>query len=156
MAFAPVTDLDALVWRYIIIALPVAKVQDGANVISTRRHVADFDIPLLLVHGDVDRRVMIEQSQSFAKVLTKAGKGFRYIEQPNGNHHLSLRESHRREFFHAMDDFLNQHIGRGPYLLYGDYPNTNRFRFSVFCVHRISSTKENRCISVSGSINVVN
>lgn len=117
VAFAPVTDLDALVkhWRYFVTgALPVARVQDGAqrDQHSPLNRVADFDIPLLLVHGDVDRRVMIEQSQSFAKALTKAGKDFRYIEQPNGNHHLSL-QSHRREFFLAMDEFLDQHIGRG-------------------------------------------
>ena len=92
----------------------MARVQDGIerDQHSPLHSVADFDLPLLLVHGDVDRQVMIEQSQSFAKALTRAGKDFRYIEQPNGNHHLSL-QSHRREFFHAMDDFLNQHIGRG-------------------------------------------
>ena len=117
VAFAPVTDLDALVryWRYFVTgALPVARVQDGIerDQHSPLHRVADFDLPLLLVHGDVDRQVMIEQSQSFAKALTRAGKDSRYIEQPNGNHHLSL-QSHRREFFHAMDDFLNQHIGRG-------------------------------------------
>jgi len=32
-----------------------------------------------------------------------------YIEQTNGNHHLSL-ESHRIEFFEAMDEFLAKHL----------------------------------------------
>ena len=117
VAFAPVTDLDDLVERWRLFrtgAVSVARIQTGdlRDQYSPLKRVDDFKIPLLLVHGDVDRRVMIEQSQKFAKALDKAGKDFRYIEQRNGNHHLSL-QSHRREFFLAMDEFLNQHIGRG-------------------------------------------
>ncbi|NCF33222.1 MAG: alpha/beta fold hydrolase [Proteobacteria bacterium] len=117
VAFAPVTDLDELVKRrryFVTGALAIARIQSGElrDQYSPLQRVDDFKIPLLLVHGDVDRRVMIEQSQTLARALTKAGKDFRYIEQPNGNHHLSL-QSHRREFFLAMDEFLDQHIGRG-------------------------------------------
>ena len=117
VAFAPVTDLDDLIKRWRLFrtgAVAVARIQTGdlRDQYSPLKRVDDFKIPLLLVHGDVDRLVTIEHSQKLAAALEKAGKDFRYIEQRNGNHHLSL-QSHRREFFLAMDAFLNQHIGRG-------------------------------------------
>ena len=63
----------------------------------------------LLVHGDVDRRVTIEHSRELAAALKSSDKEYTYIEQTNGNHHLSL-ESHRIEFFEAMDKFLAKHL----------------------------------------------
>ena len=58
-------------------------------------------------------RQMIEQSRQLVAALEKAGKPHHYIEQPYGDHFLSNQE-HRIEFFSAMDEFLEQHIGRGP------------------------------------------
>ena len=116
VAFAPATDLDYLVknWNRLGLRAAAARVQTGnsRDQYSPIKRVGDLKIPLLIVHGDVDRRVVIEHSREFTKALAAAGKDLRYIEQPNGNHHLSL-QSHRREFFLAMDEFLDQHIGRG-------------------------------------------
>ncbi|MFB3107021.1 MAG: hypothetical protein ACE1ZA_19130, partial [Pseudomonadales bacterium] len=35
--------------------------------------------------------------------------GYRYIEQVNGDHFLSL-QSHRIEFLEALDEFLSEHL----------------------------------------------
>lgn len=115
VSFAGVTDLDELNRQW-------SNFEDGAGFAGQRLqsgeardqnspilNVDKIGIPLLIVHGDVDRRVMIEQSREFVKVLEKAGKSYTYIEQQNGNHHLSL-ESHRIEFFEAMDGFLSEHL----------------------------------------------
>jgi len=115
ISFAGVTDLDELKirWRYLELGeLAVARIQAGksARDNSPARRVAEIEVPLLIVHGDVDRSVMIEQSRDFVAALEKAGKPHRYIEQPDGDHFLS-NQSHRIQFFEAMDAFLNEHLG---------------------------------------------
>ncbi len=52
---------------------------------------------------------MIEQSRTLVAALEEAGKPYRYIEQPNGDHFLSL-QSHRVEFLEALDEFLAEHL----------------------------------------------
>ncbi len=64
--------------------------------------------PLLLVHGDEDRSVDVNHSRKMASALTSAGfKDFQYLEQENGDHHLT-REQDRIQFFQAMDGFLRK------------------------------------------------
>jgi len=115
VSFAGVTDLNELnrQWRnyeagagFAGQRLQSGKVRDQNSPIL---NVDKISVPLLIVHGDVDRRVMIEQSREFVKALDKAGKPYTYIEQKNGNHHLSL-ESQWIEFFEAMDGFLSKQL----------------------------------------------
>ena len=114
VSFAGVSDLDGLVERWRLFKtgrLALARVQRGKarDANSPVKHVSAIDIPLLLVHGDVDVSVMIEQSRELVAALKAAEKDFRYIELANGDHHLSL-QSHRTEFFSAMDAFLAEHL----------------------------------------------
>lgn len=114
VSFAGVTDLSDLrqsVRRYQLGELTLARIQDDA---SARAHsplnrVADIDLPLLIVHGDLDRSVMVDQSRTFTKALAEAGKDFRYIEQAGGDHFLSIHK-HRRQFLRAIDEFLTEHL----------------------------------------------
>ena len=64
----------------------------------------------LLVHGDVDRSVMIEQSRNLVEKLVEAGVEHQYIEQANGDHFFSL-QAHRLEYLQALDQFLAKHMG---------------------------------------------
>ncbi|NOX49874.1 MAG: S9 family peptidase, partial [Gammaproteobacteria bacterium] len=114
VSFAGVTDLDemALRWRsFRFGAIPAAKIQSG----KLRKANSPFDqvdkigVPLLIVHGDVDRSVMIEQSRSFVAALREVGKPVEYIEQANGDHFFSL-QSHRTEYLQALDSFLKKHL----------------------------------------------
>ena len=116
VSFAGVSSLDELAKRWFSRSfghLAVARVQTGASrdENSPLLHADKFGIPVLLVHGDVDRRVPVEHSRMLAEALEAAGKEFTYIEQPNSNHHLSL-EAHRVQFLEAMDAFLARHLAR--------------------------------------------
>ena len=80
-------------WRNFGAEYAALRLQSGdeRDKSSPIMNVDEIDIPLLIVHGDVDRRVMIEQSREFVKALEKADKPYTYIEQKNGNHHLAWR-----------------------------------------------------------------
>ena len=115
VSFAGVANLDGLVeqWRRFMNGrLASARVQPGKSrdENSPLKQVDKIAMPLLLTHGDVDLSVMIEQGTEFVAALEKAGKPYRYIQQANGDHHLSLQK-HRLEFFSAMDEFLGEHLG---------------------------------------------
>lgn len=65
---------------------------------------------MLLVHGTADRSVPVEQSRGMARALRGAGKPHRYIEQQDGDHHLS-RYAHRLEYYRALEAFLAERLG---------------------------------------------
>lgn len=114
VSFAGVTDLAGLKERvraFELGELDIARIQEGTamNENSPLRQVARMGVPLLIVHGDVDRTVMIEQSRDLVDALDSAGKAHIYIEQRNGDHFLSLA-SHRLELFEAMEAFLKEHL----------------------------------------------
>ena len=118
VSFAGVTDLNDLRAhhrQFELGELAIARIQSGpaVNENSPIRQVDRIGVPLLIVHGDADRSVMIEQSRTFAAELEKAGKPFRYIEQAGGDHFLS-NQKHRLEFFEAMDGFLAEHLDGDP------------------------------------------
>jgi dipeptidyl aminopeptidase/acylaminoacyl peptidase len=115
VSFAGVSSLDDLVsqWQNLRFSeQSIQRVQTGStrDANSPLVQVEQVAVPLLIVHGDLDRRVFVEQSRDFADKLKQAGKSFTYIEQADGNHHLSLQH-HRTEFFLAMDKFLQSHLG---------------------------------------------
>ena len=116
--FAGVADLDAMLRNtrnFEFGQITRARVQHGDALVANSpiEHVAEFGIPLLIVHGDEDRVVFYQQSKDLAAALTKAGKSFQYIPQPGGDHYLS-RASQRLQLFEAMDAFLREHLAPNP------------------------------------------
>ncbi|MDB5709858.1 MAG: peptidase [Sphingomonas bacterium] len=73
--------------------------------VSPLNFAADFSIPVLLMHGKADMTVPVKQSRQMADRLKAAGKDYRYIEQPLGDHHLS-READRVQFLQELEAFL--------------------------------------------------
>lgn len=71
--------------------------------------VEKFKSPLLLVHGEDDRVVDVEQSRELADELSDIDKPVEYLELENGDHYLSIQRN-RHAFFKAMDEFLKQHL----------------------------------------------
>ena len=119
VSFAGVSDLPDLIghWRDYIGGDEWGETMIGRvwgdrerlRATSPARQAERIRVPVLLVHGTVDRRVPIEQSEVMVKALKSANKTYRYIEQEGGDHYLS-RYEHRLEFFKAMESFLDEHL----------------------------------------------
>jgi dipeptidyl aminopeptidase/acylaminoacyl peptidase len=66
---------------------------------SPVNHADKIRTPLLIVHGAEDRVVPVEQSRAMVEALKDAGfTRMRYVELPDGDHHLS-RQDDRLTFF---------------------------------------------------------
>ena len=115
VSFAGVTDLPKLVSAHRQFTnYGIVKQQIGSDMRSLRERspisrADEMDIPILLVHGTKDRVVRINQSRSLYNKLKKLGKDVKYVEQEDGNHHLS-NEVHRVQLFKEMDRFLGTHL----------------------------------------------
>ena len=85
-----------------------------ATAISPMNEVADVNVPMLLVHGVLDYRVLVEQSRRYIKLLDEHEKSYKYVELSGAGHfYNTLRENHQAEFFTAMIDFLANDCGPG-------------------------------------------
>lgn len=71
--------------------------------------VKNIKTPILLIHGEDDRVVDVEQSRQMAEELDDHGKAFQYIELEHGDHHLSIGRN-RKVFFDALETFLSTHL----------------------------------------------
>ena len=71
---------------------------------------AQFQAPVLLVHGTNDRSVPCAQSETMFKALQAAGKNVRLVTLDKGNHFLG-DQAHRLQFYSELKDILARHIG---------------------------------------------
>lgn len=66
--------------------------------------------PLLLIHGEQDRIVQVDQSRDMADALKDAGhRDYQYLELPLGDHSLSRQEDRLRALT-AMEAFLKRYL----------------------------------------------
>jgi dienelactone hydrolase len=79
---------------------------------SPRNHASDVRIPLLMIHGDNDAQVDVEQSKAMDKALTRAGKPHEFILIDGADHPMS-RESDRTTLLTAIERFLAANLGPG-------------------------------------------
>ncbi len=80
------------------------------NETSPSEQANKIKAPLLIIHGESDRVVPIEQSNILIEELESAGnENFQFIELPNGTHFLDKQEN-RTTLFKAMDHFLTTHL----------------------------------------------
>ncbi len=75
------------------------------NVISPAQLAAKADAPILLLHGDNDTTVPIDQSQAMKRALEGAGKPVEFVELPGADHWL-LEEDARVAMLKASVDFV--------------------------------------------------
>ena len=78
------------------------------KAISPINYAADFSIPVLIMHGKVDKTVPVKQSREMVEKLKAAGKTYRYVEQPTADHHFA-NEADRVQFLKELDAFLKQY-----------------------------------------------
>jgi dipeptidyl aminopeptidase/acylaminoacyl peptidase len=72
--------------------------------------VAQIDAPVLLVHGDKDENVPVEQVKAMAEALISHGKEAETFIVPGGTHFFTEQQNAqtRRKLF----DFLRRHLNR--------------------------------------------
>jgi dipeptidyl aminopeptidase/acylaminoacyl peptidase len=81
---------------------------------SPRNHAANMNIPLLMIHGDNDDQVNVDQSNAMDRALARAGKAHEYILIKGADHQMR-RESDRTTLLSAIEKFLATHLaGGGP------------------------------------------
>lgn len=118
ISFAGVSDLPALVsdsrlylnkeMAELLIEERLAD-REQLRAASPALHAESIKAPILLVHGERDRRVPIEQSRRMAKALRKHKKPHQFVELDEGTHLLSRAEN-RIKFFRLMEEFLAEHL----------------------------------------------
>ena len=74
--------------------------------------VAKVNVPMLLIHGDVDQRVPPEHARKYRKLLDKYNKNYKYLELEGADHFSNtLFFNHQIELYESMIDFLANDCG---------------------------------------------
>ncbi|MGX7895371.1 alpha/beta hydrolase family protein [Tsuneonella sp. HG222] len=115
VAVAPVTDLDSLRAEslgYSNYRIMDQAIGNGPHIASgsPARHAAKFKAPVLLVHGDTDTNVAVQQSRTMADRLKDAGKQVDYIEFDGLAHQLDDAGARARMLV-AAEKTLRQGMG---------------------------------------------
>ncbi len=76
-------------------------------------HAAEFEVPLLMLHGDSDAQAPFEQSEDMHSALKRAEKVHRFVAVPDADHSFSA-EKHRVIMLHEIESFLAEHLGASP------------------------------------------
>ena len=83
--------------------------EDHLEKISPVNHAKNVIAPVLLIHGEHDLIVPIQQSEEMFDELEDADKHVTFIELEDGDHHLSKREN-RLKALKAIDKFIKKYI----------------------------------------------
>ncbi len=122
-AFAPVTDLrrqlrrsktsrgrDSWVIDYWERQFGAeASEKDILQALSPVSHAEAFNAPVLLIHGEQDTVVHIEQSKVMDKALRKAGKDVEFVKLKGEDHWLTQEET-RIETLKLLAAFIDEHL----------------------------------------------
>jgi dipeptidyl aminopeptidase/acylaminoacyl peptidase len=92
-------------WRTILGDAPTSKLFAD----SPARQVANIRAPVLLIHGDKDTVVPIEQSQLMAQAMKSAGKPVEFVTLADENHYLT-KTATRTQTLQALEAFLAKNL----------------------------------------------
>jgi len=74
--------------------------------------VPNVNIPILLIHGSVDSRVLPSQARYYRKELEKHGKFHKFVELDGADHFSNtLFYDHQLTLYESIIDFLNNNCG---------------------------------------------
>lgn len=114
-------------WRsYNVVDEQIGNDNKTLREISPVNYADKIKVPVLLIHGELDRQVDIKHSHQMRDALEKANKDVTFIEQAGEDHYLS-NETMRVKAFKAMDTFLKKNlpIHRNLSVTTTDKPNTS-------------------------------
>jgi pimeloyl-ACP methyl ester carboxylesterase len=92
----------------------IAREQIGTNTEklktdSPRRHAADINIPLLMIHGDKNAQVRIDHSENMASALKRAKKSYKFVTIKDATHQMD-RQSDRVKLLTEVEAFLKSNL----------------------------------------------
>ncbi|MBV1908802.1 MAG: prolyl oligopeptidase family serine peptidase [Kangiellaceae bacterium] len=77
---------------------------------SPELHARKIKTPVLLIAGEDDKIVPVEQSEKMADALKKADRSYRYVEIEKIGHHMFRKITARKILFSEVENFLAQHL----------------------------------------------
>jgi len=80
--------------------------------VSPLKHAQDIRAPLLIAHGDDDKRVPISHAKKLMKALDAQHKSYEWVLLPDEGHGIYYLRS-QLKFSNALLEFLDKHIGGG-------------------------------------------
>lgn len=92
----------------------LAFVRTWLRSLSPIEDVEKVNVPMLIVHGDVDQRVPVDHANKYLKELDKYGKSYKYVELEGADHFSNtLFYDHKITFYNALIDYLKNDCGPG-------------------------------------------
>ena len=79
---------------------------------SPRMHAAEFNVPLLILQGEMDAQVPAEQSADMDSALKRAGRAHRLVTFRDADHAFSS-EKDRAGMLREIEGFLAEHLAAG-------------------------------------------
>jgi dipeptidyl aminopeptidase/acylaminoacyl peptidase len=115
VAIAPVTDLRELREddrNFSSYRLVEKELGDGPHLVegSPAQNVGRFSAPVLIVHGDADQNVNVEQGRRMSEALQGANKNVDYLEFHDLAHDLDDSAA-RKQMLLKIDSFLKANLG---------------------------------------------
>ena len=90
----------------------LAFVRTWLRSMSPIEDVEKVNVPMLIVHGDVDQRVPVDHANKYLKELDKHGKSYKYLELKGADHFSNtLFYDHKITFYNALIDYLKNDCG---------------------------------------------
>ena len=81
--------------------------------VSPIEEVDKVNVPVLMIHGDVDQRVPPLHARKYVKAMEGNGKPFKYVELEGADHFSNtLFYNHQIELYESMMNFLNNDCGQ--------------------------------------------
>ena len=92
----------------------LAFVRTWLKSLSPIDEVEKVNVPMLIVHGDVDQRVPVDHARKYLKELDKHGKSYEYVELEGADHFANtLFYNHKITFYKELIDYLKNDCGPG-------------------------------------------
>ena len=75
-------------------------------------HVDKFNVPVLIIHGEDDRRVPLKNAEEMRDLLQKAGKPVEWMTRPKEGHGF-FKEENNADRYKITEAFLAKYLGPG-------------------------------------------
>lgn len=91
----------------------IEQINTWDEAISPLEEAAKVNVPMLLIHGDVDQRVPPDHAKKYRKLLDKYNKNYKYLELKGADHFSNtLFYDHKSDLYTSIIDFLENDCGQ--------------------------------------------